>query len=103
MMLGAGIIRLRSFRRRQLEGRPLTPPAPLHHQTHAPRHRGRSEEILAHWRETTGRWNALPYADGHVLGYVALAAGAMRTPGALQLAPALRAAIDEVDGRSAVI
>lgn len=47
------------------------------------------------------RFAQLPYTDGHILAYVAIAAGSVRTPAARELAPALCARIDDVDGVSA--
>jgi antitoxin component YwqK of YwqJK toxin-antitoxin module len=53
-------------------------------------------------KDLSARWHELPYADGHVLAYLALAAGAVRSTDARSLAQALCERIDEVDGRSAV-
>jgi hypothetical protein len=54
------------------------------------------------WRELATPWAQLPYTDGHVLAYVALALGSVRAPAARELVAPLCARIDEVDGVSAV-
>jgi hypothetical protein len=64
--------------------------AALREAVHAP------AEIAARWRE-------LPYTDGHVLAYLSLACGSVRSADARSLAQALCERIDEVDGSSAVM
>ena len=59
-------------------------------------------EAVHGWQEIADRWSELPYTDGHVLAYLALAAGSVRSPDARSLAQALCERIEEVDGRSAV-
>lgn len=59
-------------------------------------------EAIHGWKEIATRFRDLPYTDGHVLAYLSLAAGAIRSPDARSLAQALCAQIDEVDARSAV-
>jgi antitoxin component YwqK of YwqJK toxin-antitoxin module len=66
-------------------------------------------EVVAALREAvhshadiTTRWRELPYADGHVLAYLSLATGSVRSADARSLAASLCERIDEVDGRSAV-
>jgi hypothetical protein len=54
------------------------------------------------WRDLAPRFGELPYTDGHVLAYLALATGSIRTPDARSLAQPLYGAIDEVDARSAI-
>jgi hypothetical protein len=54
------------------------------------------------WRELAPRFAELPFSDGHLLAYLALAAGSIRSPDARSLAQALCASIDEVDPRSAI-
>ncbi|HTL37058.1 MAG TPA: hypothetical protein VL326_28180 [Kofleriaceae bacterium] len=53
-------------------------------------------------KDISARWAQLPYTDGHVLAYLALAAGSVRSPDARSLVQALCDRIDEVDGRSAI-
>jgi antitoxin component YwqK of YwqJK toxin-antitoxin module len=60
-------------------------------------------EAVYGFREIAARWSALPFADGHVLAAVALAAGAVRSPDARSLAQALCERLGEVDDRSAVL
>ncbi len=60
-------------------------------------------EAVHGFKDLAARWRELPYADGHVLGYLALAAGAVRSADARSLVQALCERIDEVDGRSAVM
>jgi len=59
-------------------------------------------EALRGWRELATRFAELPYSDGHILAYLALALGSIRSTDARSLAPLLCAGIDEVDGVSAV-
>lgn len=59
-------------------------------------------EALGMWRELAPRFAELPFAEAHVLAYLALAAGSIRSPDARSLAQALCAALDEVDPRSAI-
>jgi len=59
-------------------------------------------EAVHNWQEIAARFAELPYVDGHVLSYLALATGAVGSPDARSLAQALCERIDEVDGRSAV-
>ncbi|MBV8757724.1 MAG: hypothetical protein JO257_10625 [Deltaproteobacteria bacterium] len=59
-------------------------------------------EALTAWRELADRFAELPFADGHLLAYIALAAGSVRSPDARSLAQALCTGIDEVDARSAI-
>ena len=59
-------------------------------------------EGLRGWRDIAQRFAELPYTDGHVLSYIALALGSIRNGDARSLAQPLCAAIDEVDGRSAI-
>ncbi len=59
-------------------------------------------ESLSAWRELAPRYAELPFADGHLLAYLALAAGSVRSPDARSLAQALCASLDEVDARSAL-
>jgi hypothetical protein len=59
------------------------------------------EAVHGH-QDIAARFAELPHADGHVLAYLALAAGAVCTPDARSLVQALCERIDEVDGRSAV-
>jgi len=59
-------------------------------------------EALGMWRELAPRFAELPFSDGHLLAYLALAAGSIRSPDARSLAQALCASIDEVDPRSAI-
>ncbi|HEX5058172.1 MAG TPA: hypothetical protein VFV99_02375 [Kofleriaceae bacterium] len=54
------------------------------------------------YKDIASRWQELPYTDGHVLAYLALATGAVRSSDARSLAQALCERIDDVDGRSAV-
>jgi hypothetical protein len=63
---------------------------------------GALREAIGMWRDLAPRFAELPYVDGHVLAYLALAAGSIGTPDARSLAQALCAALDEVDGRSAI-
>ena len=63
---------------------------------------GTLREAIGMWRDLAPRFAELPYVDGHLLAYLALAAGSIRTPDARSLAQALCAALDEVDGRSAI-
>src|SRR5262249_7233389 len=58
--------------------------------------------VLRRWRDLASRFRQLPYSDGHLLAFVALAAGSIGTPDARSLVQQLCAAIDEVDGRSAI-
>jgi hypothetical protein len=60
------------------------------------------DEAIRGWRDIATRFAELPYADAHVLAYAATAAGAIRTPDARSLTQQLCAALDEVDGRSAL-
>jgi hypothetical protein len=59
-------------------------------------------DALRGWRDLAPRFHELPYSDGHLLAYLALAAGSIGTPDARSLAQQLYGAIDEVDGRSAI-
>jgi antitoxin component YwqK of YwqJK toxin-antitoxin module len=66
-------------------------------------------EIVATLREAVhshadiaARWRELPYPDGHVLAYLSLAAGSVRSADARSLAQALCEKLDDVDGQSAV-
>jgi antitoxin component YwqK of YwqJK toxin-antitoxin module len=59
-------------------------------------------EAIHGYKEIAGRWTALPYVDGHVLAYLALAAGSVRSPDARSLVQALCERLDDVDGRSAI-
>jgi hypothetical protein len=63
---------------------------------------GALREALGMWRELAPRFSELPFADGHLLAHLSLAAGSIRTPDARSLAQALCAALDEVDARSAI-
>lgn len=63
---------------------------------------GALREAIGMWRELAPRFAELPYVDGHLLAYLALAAGSIGTPDARSLAQALCAALDEVDARSAI-
>jgi hypothetical protein len=58
---------------------------------------------LRTWREISSRFGDLPYTDGHIVAYLALAAGSMRSLETRALAAPLCAAIDEVDGISATM
>jgi HEAT repeat protein len=58
-------------------------------------------ESLGMWRELAPRYAELPFADLHVLAYLSLAAGSIRSADARSLAQALCATIEEVDARSA--
>ena len=58
-------------------------------------------ESLRGWNELAGPWARLPYADSHLLAYLALAAGSIRSAEVFELAAPLCASIDEVDGMSA--
>jgi len=58
-------------------------------------------ETLGSWSELAGPWERLPYTDSHLLAYLALAAGSIRSPEAFELTAPLCASIDEVDGVSA--
>ncbi|MEO8845722.1 MAG: hypothetical protein ABI591_09595 [Kofleriaceae bacterium] len=60
------------------------------------------DDALRGWRDYAKRYAELPFADGHVLAQVALAAGAIRTPDARSLTHQLCAVLDEVDGLSAL-
>ncbi len=60
------------------------------------------DEALRNWRDLKPRFAELPYTDGHILAYVSLGLGSIRTPDARSLVQALCASIDEVDGVSAV-
>jgi hypothetical protein len=60
-------------------------------------------EAIHGYKDIAPRWAALPYADGHVLAYLSLAAGSVRSPDARSLVQALCERIDDVDGRSAVM
>ncbi len=59
-------------------------------------------EAVHGYKDIAARWAELPYADGHVLAYLSLAAGSVRSADARSLAQALCERIDDVDGRSAV-
>ena len=59
-------------------------------------------DVLRGWRDVAPRFAELPYVDGHLLAYTALAAGSIRNSDARSLAQHLCAAIDEVDARSAI-
>ncbi|NVB81314.1 MAG: hypothetical protein HOV81_23155 [Kofleriaceae bacterium] len=59
-------------------------------------------EAVHGYKEIAARFAELPYTDGHVLAYLALAAGAVRSADARSLAQALCEHLDDVDGRSAV-
>ena len=59
-------------------------------------------DAIRNWREIAPRFGELPYTDGHLLAYLALAAGSIRTPDARSLAHHLHPLIDEVDSRSAI-
>ena len=59
-------------------------------------------DSLTTWRELAPRFAELPFADGHLLAYIALAAGSVRSPDARSLAQALCTSLDEVDARSAI-
>lgn len=59
-------------------------------------------EAVHGYKEIAARFADLPYTDGHVLAYLALAAGAVRSADARSLAQALCEHLDDVDGRSAV-
>jgi len=59
-------------------------------------------EAVHAYTDIAARWHELPYTDGHVLAYLALATGSVRSSDARSLAQALCERIDEVDGRSAV-
>jgi len=59
-------------------------------------------DTLRHWRDIAPRFAELPYVDGHLLAYCALAAGTIGTPDARSLAHHLYPSIDEVDARSAI-
>jgi hypothetical protein len=59
-------------------------------------------EAVHGWQEIAPRFRELPYVDGHVLAYLSLAAGSVRSPDARSLAQALCEQIDQVDGRSAI-
>jgi hypothetical protein len=63
---------------------------------------GTLREALGMARELAPRYAALPFAGGHLLAHLALAAGAIRSPDARSLAQALCASIDDVDARSAL-
>jgi hypothetical protein len=58
-------------------------------------------DTVAHWQEISDRWFRLPYTDGHVLAYAAIAVGSIRSAEAFALASPLCAALNEVDGLSA--
>jgi hypothetical protein len=75
----------------------------LHKGSEAPREAVHGlDDALRGWRDYAKRYAELPFADGHVLAQVALAAGAIRTTDARSLAHQLCAALDEVDPRSAI-
>ena len=59
------------------------------------------EAVHAH-HEIAPRWRELPHADGHVLAYLAVAAGAVGSPDARSLAQALCERLDQVEARCAV-
>jgi antitoxin component YwqK of YwqJK toxin-antitoxin module len=59
-------------------------------------------EAVHAYKEIAARWLELPYTDGHVLAYLALATGSVRSADARSLVQALCERIEEVDGRSAV-
>jgi hypothetical protein len=58
-------------------------------------------EAIRDFRALQPRFAELPYTAGHILGYLALAAGSIRSPEARALIGPLCAVIDEVDGVSA--
>jgi hypothetical protein len=58
-------------------------------------------EAIRDFRALAPRFAALPYTDGHLLAYLALAAGAICSPEARELIRPLCALIDELDGVSA--
>lgn len=60
-------------------------------------------EAVHGFKDIAARFAELPYTDGHVLAYLALATGSVRSPDARSLAQALCERIDEVDARSAVM
>jgi hypothetical protein len=67
-------------------------------------------EVVAALREAVhshvdiaSRWRELPYTDGHLLAYLSLATGSVRSADARSLAQALCERIDDVDGSSAVM
>jgi antitoxin component YwqK of YwqJK toxin-antitoxin module len=53
-------------------------------------------------RDLPARWNELPYTDGHLLAYLSLATGSVRSADARSLAQALCERLDTVDAPSAV-
>jgi hypothetical protein len=59
-------------------------------------------DTIRGWRDIAPRFAELPFVDGHLLAYLALAAGSIRTPDARSLAHHLYPLIDETDARSAV-
>ena len=59
-------------------------------------------DTLRGWRDVAARFAALPHLEGHVLGWVALALGSIRSVDARSLAQLLCASFDEVDPASAV-
>jgi hypothetical protein len=63
---------------------------------------GLREAVHGH-KEIAARWDELPYTHAHVLGYLALAAGSVRSADARSLAQALCERIDEVDAQSALL
>ncbi|HEY5945010.1 MAG TPA: hypothetical protein VIV40_05935 [Kofleriaceae bacterium] len=64
---------------------------------------GALREAVHGYQDIAARWNELPYSDGHVLAYLALATGSVRSADARSLVQALCERVDEVDGRSAVM
>jgi hypothetical protein len=60
-------------------------------------------DALRSWREVANRFASLPHLDGHMLGWIALALGSIRSVDARSLAQLLCAPFDEVDPASAVM
>jgi hypothetical protein len=60
------------------------------------------DDAVRGWREYAKRYAELPFAEGHVLSQIALAAAAIRTPDARSLAQQLCAALEDVDAGSVI-
>jgi hypothetical protein len=60
------------------------------------------DDAVRGWRDYAKRYAELPFAEGHVLAQIALAAAAIRTPDARSLAQQLCAALEDVDARSVI-
>jgi hypothetical protein len=60
------------------------------------------DDAVRGWRDYAKRYAELPFAEGHVLAQIALAAAAIRTPDARSLAQQLCAALEDVEARSVI-